>query len=232
MKHLPVILAEFCVIALFFLPKPETSPVELSPRSAAIQPSENVQISEQIRVILQDKTVEMELEEYIFGVVCAEMPMSWPEEAVKAQAVAARTYALYQKSAKKHENGDVCGDSSCCQAYKTQAELETLWGENAAFYVQKARQAVADTAGEVVVYGGEPAATVYHASSVGSTNAAEEVWGRAVDYLVAVETQSEEEAKGHGVGMSQWGAKALAQEGKTYREILAHYYPGTTLEKR
>lgn len=186
---------------------------------------------ETLRVALGDKVEEMSLEEYVYSVVAAEMPAAFPEAALEAQAVAARTYALYQRQSGKHADvgGDVCGESTCCQAFITQEELDGRWEGDAAFYTQKLRGAVARTAGEVLTYDGALAAAVYHASSDGSTRSAAEVWGGAQPYLVAVETPEETGSKGHGVGMSQRGAQALAQEGADYREILGHYYPGTEL---
>lgn len=187
-----------------------------------------------IRVLLSDGQVQdMELDAYIEGVVGGEMPALWPLDALKAQAVAARTYALQQAQAGKHaaQNADVCADSTCCQAYQTLQFLRDSWGGDADFYQEKLHQAVAETQGEVLTYDGALISAVYHASSAGATNAAADVWGKAVPYLISVDTLGTE-VKGHGVGMSQWGARYLAEEGRTYQEILAHYYPGTALERR
>lgn len=184
-----------------------------------------------LRVVVDGAVTEMPLEDYIYGVVAAEMPAAFPDAALEAQAVAARTYALYQSAAGKHADvgGDVCGESTCCQAFITQYELDARWGGDAAFYTQKLRAAVAATRGEVLTYDGELAAAVYHASSDGSTRSAAEVWGGSQPYLTAVDTPEETGQKGHGVGMSQRGAQALAQQGADYREILAHYYSGVEL---
>lgn len=184
-----------------------------------------------LRVVVGGVVTEMPLEDYIYGVVAAEMPAAFPDAALEAQAVAARTYALYQSAAGKHTDvgGDVCGESTCCQAFITQAELDQRWGADAAFYTQKVHSAVERTAGELLTYNGELAAAVYHASSDGSTRSAAEVWGGSQPYLTAVDTPEETGQKGHGVGMSQRGAQALALQGADYREILAHYYPGTVL---
>lgn len=185
-----------------------------------------------IRLLQEDGTVgTLPLEEYVYGVVGGEMPASWPADAIKAQAVAARTYALNQAQAGKHaaQGADVCFDSTCCQAYRPPDFLRDKWGADSDFYEQKLRLAVSETRGQVVTYGGALISAVYHASSAGSTNAAADVWGQAVPYLVSVESPGEE-AKGHGVGMSQWGARYLAEDGLDYQAILEHYYPGTTLE--
>lgn len=186
-----------------------------------------------LRVVFGEEVRELALEDYIYGVVAAEMPAAFPDAALEAQAVAARTYALYQSAAGKHAEvgGDVCGASTCCQAFAPQEELDGRWGADAAFYTQKLHAAVERTTGEVLTYNGELAAAVYHASSDGSTRSASEVWGGFHPYLTAVDTPEETGQKGHGVGMSQRGAQALAQRGADYREILAHYYPGTELTK-
>lgn len=235
MRHFSVVFAEILVFSLFFLPngwsQEGESAAEETGGEKAGEGWENDRTGTVMRVEMGGKVVEMELEDYVKGVVRAEMPAGWEVEALKAQAVAARSYALYQKSAGKHEDADVCGESTCCQAFRSAEEMEDFWGAGAAEYEAKIAAAVEETAGEVLQYRGSLAATVYHASSVGRTREAAEVWGQAVDYLIEVETTSEQEAKGHGVGMSQWGAKALAENGKTYSEILAHYYPGTELKK-
>lgn len=206
------------------LPAPEV-------QSTGVLPAFPVRKTKTLRVALESGVETMDLEEYVYGVVAAEMPAAFPEAALEAQAVAARTYALYQSAAGKHAEtgGDVCGTSSCCQAFITQGELDARWGGEAAFYTQKLRAAVAATAGEVLTYDGGLAAAVYHASSDGSTRSAAEVWGGAQPYLTAVDTPEDTGQKGHGVGMSQRGAQALALEGADYRAILAHYYPGTEL---
>lgn len=185
-----------------------------------------------LRVVFGDEIQVMALEEYVYHVVAAEMPAAFPEAALEAQAVAARTYALYQSGAGKHADagGDVCGESTCCQAFAVQEELDARWGADGVFYTEKLRNAVAATKGEILTFQGEIAAAVYHASSDGSTRSAAEVWGGGQPYLTAVETPEETGQKGHGVGMSQRGAEALARAGRSYREILAHYYPGTELQ--
>lgn len=205
-----------------------TAAVGPEPDGAAAKTAE-FSLPSTLKVVFGEEVREMGLEEYVYGVVAAEMPAAFPEAALEAQAVAARTYALYQRAAGKHSDagGDVCGESTCCQAFITQDELDARWGSDAAFYTAKMHGAVEKTAGEILTYGGEPAAAVYHASSDGSTRSAAEVWGGSQPYLVAVDTPEDTGSKGHGVGMSQRGAQALALEGAGYREILEHYYQGT-----
>lgn len=254
---------------------------------------------------------EWDMDEYLTGVVLGEMPAFFEPEALKAQAVAARTYAAKAKmTGGKHGDGSVCMDSQCCQAYQDPGDYISSGGT--AEDVAKIRQAVEDTSGYVLTYGGELIEAVYFSCSGGSTEDAAAVWGTEVPYLQATDSPGEENAVhnadsvtftadqfqqalgkslsgdpetwfgevtytdgggvaemeiggeiytgvrlrqllglrstaftvtaeggsvrietrgyGHRVGMSQYGADAMAASGSTFREILSHYYRGTTLE--
>ena len=287
----------------------------LALRSRAERPPE-APAPQTLRVLRDGEVTEMELQGYLVGVVAAEMPAAFPEEALKAQAVAARSYALYCATTHKHAEADVCTDPGCCQAWLSEAQLRENWGGAYAEYLERIRSAVGDTAGEYLSYGGAPVFAAFHSSSAGATEDCGAVW-RPQPYLVSVsspETASdvpgyvstlrcapldfrdtllsihpeadfsgepsswlgsvERDASGrverlslggvslpgteirrlfslrstaftleytegvflftvtgygHGVGMSQYGAKVLAQQGADYAEILAHYYPGTVL---
>ena len=122
-----------------------------------------------LRVLEGDTVREMTMEDYLFGVTAAEMPASFVEEALKAQAVAARTYTLYKLiSGGNHgDTADICTDSTCCQAYIAPESARANWGENAESYTEKIRTAVAATDGEAILYGGVPILAVFHASSAG-----------------------------------------------------------------
>ena len=277
------------------------------------------------RISLNDrasgKTEEMPLEEYLIGVVGAEMPASFPLEALKAQAVAARTYAVRHMTAfggSGCSGADICTDSGCCQSYRSQEQLKKKFGGDARQYMDKLRQAVYETEGEYAAYKGEPIEALYHSSAGGRTEDAQNVFSAALPYLVGVDSPGEETAGkyaaevtmslgeftnrvnkkwpaaklkknrlgeqvkvvsrydsgrvkelklnkvtvsgrelrklfdlnsanftlsigervtirtkgyGHGVGMSQYGARAMALEGAGYEEILKHYYTGIEIEK-
>ncbi len=264
---------------------------------------------------------ELTLEEYLVGVVAAEMPASFEPEALKAQTTAARTYTIYQMehgSKGKHESGaDLCDDPGCCQAYKTEEALRENWGAAAEENFRKIRLAEAETDGMVILYGGEPILAAFHSSSAEGTEDAAAAWSASVPYLQRVESPeseadvpnyvsevsfTEEEFRklflaaypaaeltgdasgwigetvrdasgyvstltvggvtlrgvelrrilglrsacfrvksgdglltfstqgyGHGVGLSQYGANALAKEGKSWEEILRWYYTGVTV---
>lgn len=116
----------------------------------------------------------VDLEEYLYGVIPAEMPVSYSEGALKAQTLAARTYAMTKLSAHKSSGYELC-DTTNCQVYKGYS------GENA-----KTNQAVDDTEGEIICYNGTPIEAVFSASTGGYTENSENVWNSVVPYLRAV----------------------------------------------
>lgn len=134
-----------------------------------------------------------ELEEYVAGVVAAEMPAAFPLEALKAQAVAARTYEVRQMRA--------AGSSSVLyavgQAYDDEARQREKWGENYTAYAAKVRRAVRETAGEIMVYDGEPILAAFHAQSAGKTENAENVWSSPLPYLKSVDSSEDQNAPGY-----------------------------------
>lgn len=269
----------------------------------------------------ENKIEEIDLEEYLYGVVSAEMPASFEEEALKAQAVVARTYTIYKivNNDGKHGEADICDDSTCCQAWISEQDRKDRWDEDEKEENwNKIVKAVNSTQGKIVTYNGEPINAFFHSNSGGTTEAPIEVWGGSgYPYLQSVatagedaysqysseaeftEAEFEEKIKelhsdfeidfedencikieeytegnrvktikignlelsgvevrnifglrsanftvtiednkikfevigyGHGVGMSQTGADSLAKEGKTYEEIIHHYYTGVEIE--
>lgn len=269
----------------------------------------------------ENKIEEIDLEEYLYGVVSAEMPASFEEEALKAQAVVARTYTIYKivNNDGKHGEADICDDSTCCQAWISEQDRKDRWDEDEKEENwNKIVNAVNSTQGKIVTYNGEPINAFFHSNSGGTTEAPIEVWGGSgYPYLQSVatagedaysqysseaeftEAEFEEKIKelhsdfeidfedencikieeytegnrvktikignlelsgvevrnifglrsanftvtiednkikfevigyGHGVGMSQTGADSLAKEGKTYEEIIHHYYTGVEIE--
>ena len=131
-----------------------------------------------------------ELESYVMGVVSAEMPALFPMEALKAQAVAARTYQIR----KMEENGSDTVLYDIGQAYAdTQAQKEK-WGAQYAEYAARIRQAVTETQGEIMVYEGEPILAVFHAQSAGKTEDSENVWVQTVPYLRSVDSSGDNNA--------------------------------------
>ena len=140
--------------------------------------------------VQQNKLEEMNLEEYILGVLAGEMPSSFHIEALKAQALAARTYTLMKtrayggKGCDKHPGADVCTDFAHCQAFEDPKSIT--------FNYDKYKQAVLDTKGEVIVYDDNLIQAVFHSTSGGKTENSEEVWTNKVPYLRSVSSEFEE----------------------------------------
>lgn len=131
---------------------------------------------------------ELEAGEYIFGVVAAEMPALYEVEALKAQAVAAYTYACYRRAENYGKNYDITTDHTTDQSFITKAAAAEKWGEKADEYTKKIEDAVKAVEGYMVTVGGKPALTVYHAISSGKTEAAKNVWGKDIDCLQPVDS--------------------------------------------
>lgn len=139
---------------------------------------------------------EINLNEYLYGVVASEMPASYEIEALKAQAVVARTYTIYQmrNNSTKHENADICDNYACCQAWISKEERFSKWNqEEAESDWKKITEAVISTTGKIVTYNGSPINAFFHSNSGGITESSVNIWG-GIDYpyLKSVETAGEE----------------------------------------
>ena len=125
------------------------------------------------------------LEDYVFGALAAEMPANYAPEALKCQAVAARTRAVAQSRAfggngcVRHPDCDICTDSACCQAYQTDAQLQARWGSEYAILRARIERAVRATDGLLLTSGGLPIEVLYHACSGGKTEDAAAVFASA-----------------------------------------------------
>ncbi len=136
----------------------------------------------------------MDLEDYVIGVVAGEMPASFDEEALKAQAVASRTFALYRMS----ENEEyVLSTNITDQVYITTDAMQEKWQEDFTYYYDKVREAVLNTEGEILTYEGEIASTYYFAISNGYTDDALTVFNEDKDYLVSVESSWDKNYKAY-----------------------------------
>lgn len=142
------------------------------------------------------KIETIKLDEYLYGVVSAEMPASFEIEALKAQAIVARTYTLYKivNSKNKHGEADTCDNSSCCQAWISKEDRLAKWSEeNRDIYWTKIVNAVNDTQGKIITYEGKPINAFFHANSGGATEAPVNVWGgTGYPYLQTVTTAGED----------------------------------------
>lgn len=268
-----------------------------------------------------EKTVEMTMAEYLPGVVRGEMPATFALEALKAQAVAERTFIYYHMQGGRkaaHPDADVCMDYRCCNAWVSREQAKNNWGDNFEEYDRKILQSVEETDGQVMLYAGKLILAAFHSSSAGITAKSGDAWVSDLPYLVSVESPETAESVpnyysvntftaeqfrekilaeepeavlegsakgwvtdlkknssgrvesatvggvpirgtrlrsilglrsacftvecgeeditfrvtgfGHGVGMSQYGADALAREGKSWQEILRWYYRGVSIE--
>ncbi len=177
-----------------------------------------------IRVLIDETVHTMDLEEYVVGVLAAEMPASFEIEALKAQAVAARTYA-YRKTLIENENhpmADVCSDYSCCQAYRLSVQASAGWGERSDEYMARLQQAVRETQGEILVYDGKPIDAVFHSSCAGRTQDAVQVWGAEVPYLQSVESMEGDNVPNYET--------AVEVSKDTFRKSVLSMYPEAVLE--
>ena len=199
-----LILFAFLVPWLTTEPSAQTEPssdgAQESPQpdnAASLSPSVGgIDSRQMLRVLIGGETVEMDMATYLAGVVRAEMPAVFESEALKAQAVAARTYTIHKilnGGSENHPDADACDDITCCKAYTDAAAAAANWGTDAPQYEEKIRAAVRDTDGECILYEGSPILAVFHSSSVGATMDAASVWSEAVPYLVSVSSPENSE---------------------------------------
>lgn len=135
---------------------------------------------------------EVPLDEYLYHVVSAEMPADFNDEALKAQAVVARTYTLYKITSqdKRHEGADICDSASCCQAWISKEDRLARWDENLRqSNWDKIVNAVNSTKGKIITYEGKVINAFFHSNSGGTTEVPINVWGGSgYPYLQVVET--------------------------------------------
>ena len=145
---------------------------------------------------LTGEVEELDLDNYLLGVVSAEMPVGYDIEALKAQAVVARTYTIYTTihNKNKHENADICDNSSCCQAWISKEDRLNKWEEDKREENwRKIEEAVSSTKGKIVTYNGEPINAFFHSNSGGTTEIPINVWGGSnYPYLQVIATSGED----------------------------------------
>ncbi len=165
---------------------------------AVLSPSTTVSKDEDTFRLCNTETEKVEkisAKDYIFGVVAAEMPALYEAEALKAQAVAAYTYALYKKDTNKLKDYDITDSHLSDQSYITLEEAKTRWGDNAPSYIEKIEKAIQDVENYVITYQGQPILAVYHAISFGKTEDAKNVWGKEYPYLKTVDSYGDKLCK-------------------------------------
>lgn len=171
--------------------------------------------------LLHQKTGEVEevaLDTYLYSVVSAEMPASFEIEALKAQSIVARTYTIYKIQNKKHENSDICDDSTCCQAWISKEDRLAKWDENEReSNWNKIEKCVNETKGKIITYENKPINAFFHANSGGSTELPVNVWGgNGLPYLQVVETAGEE-------GYAQYSSEAEFTKEELLEKLKAKY---------
>ncbi len=171
--------------------------------------------------LLHSKTGEIEevdLETYLCNVVSAEMPATFEKEALKAQAMVARTYTIYKVNNKKHDNSDICDSSSCCQAWVSKEDRFARWEEDKREENwKKIVEAVNETKGKVVVYNNQPINAFFHSNSGGKTETPINVWGGSgYPYLQSVETSGEE-------GYTQYASEATFSNEDLLNKLKTKY---------
>ena len=157
-----------------------------------------------VSVLTEGEVRDIPMTDYLAGVLAAEMPAGFPEEALRAQAVAARTYTYYKIQAL--ENGgsnDAATRARWCATITPIAKPISIWkpgperwGDQAEEYTEILYDAVESTAGEIVTYEEQPIAAVFHSTSSEKTESAEDVWGSAYPYLVSVDSPGGEDSPG------------------------------------
>ena len=172
--------------------------------------------------LLHHETGEVEevaLDSYLCNVVSAEMPADYELEALKAQAVVARTYTIYKIQNKKHENADICDDSGCCQAWVSKEDRLARWAEDKReSNWAKIEQCVNETKGLIITYENKPINAFFHANSGGTTELPVNVWGGGsnLPYLQVVETAGEE-------GYTQYSSEVVLTEEELLNKLKTKY---------
>lgn len=161
---------------------------------------------------------EVQLESYLKNVVCAEMPADYEIEALKAQAIVARTYTKYKMQNKKHDNADICDDSTCCQAWISKEDRLARWEETKREdNWKKIEQCVAETNGKIITYQNQPINAFFHSNSGGSTEIPLNVWGGSgYPYLQVVQTAGEE-------GYTQYASEVTLTQEELINKLKTKY---------
>ena len=175
-----------------------------------------------IRVLLKnDNFKALSIEKYLENVLPREMPETWHLEALKAQAIASRTYAMYAAKHPRHfaQLANLCATQHC-QVYDAKKPAST-----------KVQAAIQSTNGEVITQAGMIINAFYSSACGGKTQLAETVWSYKLPYIKESDCPCARPKHGHGVGMCQNGAHALAKDNYSYQEILRHYYDDISIAR-
>ncbi|WP_294499532.1 SpoIID/LytB domain-containing protein [uncultured Gemmiger sp.] len=311
-----------CLIPLFApqaVPGPQAGSTDPAGSGTAAPAPAATDRPQPLDILLWDESagqaVSLPAREYLMGAAACEMPIDWPDEALKAQMVASHSWALYQLAQGDSSGTAITVNSAQCSGWTSAQVLQSRWGDDFAANWQRLGELADTVLYQLVLYDGQPAATCYHAISCGHTQASQRVWAQALPYLQGVDSAWDAQADGyevtiqysaqqvsdalyaglnidtqgnpdqwfgeilwdsagyvdtvtvcgqavtgpqmrsalslrsacfaiawqdgqfvittrgygHGVGLSQAGARAMAAGGSSWREILAYYFPGTEI---
>jgi len=157
-----------------------------SPLQGALGPKQDEQLI--LQVLVEEEIQEMSMAEFLQGAVAAEMPARFHPEALRAQAVAARTYTLHRMliaPASRHPEAYVCGSYACCKAFHSPERLRERWGPGFDYYSAIIAEAVTSTDGVILLYEDQPILAAFHAASYGFTEYSGAIWN-SVPYLQSV----------------------------------------------
>ena len=185
MKNLYLAILAALLASMLLIPL-----VAVSPQKDSITPLPQGQKENKVRLFITEteKIEKMDIDEYIFGAVAAEMPADYSAEALKSQAVCAYTFYLYRSAQNKDKDYDITDSPLTDQAYLSTESLKEKWGEDYTANSEKVAQAVKAVSGMAITYEGSPILAAYHAISPGKTSAAADVWGGDYPYLAAVDS--------------------------------------------
>ena len=179
-----------------------------------------------VSFLYDGKVRRLTLAEYLPGVLAGEMPAGFEPEALRAQATAARTFALFRerRGSPAHPGAAVCGDPACCQVWVDEETLRERWGEDYELCHARILAAVADTDGAYLTYEGEPILACFHSSSAGQTENSAAVWGAALPYLVSV-------ASPETAGDVPDFVSTAEISPEDFRETILAEYPGCSIRE-
>lgn len=189
-----ILLAAIILIASPIAILKDSISVEESITNAQTSTTEPVKNENTVTVFrsLEEDTIEIDFFEYVCGSVAAEMPLSYHEEALKAQAVACYTNALrLKKSAKTNSDYHISDNSSIHQGYINEDQRKEKWGEDFEKYESKLKSVVKSVENLAIYYNDEPCIAAFHAICSGKTESAENIWGEKVPYLVSVKSSGD-----------------------------------------
>ena len=171
---------------------------------------EQAENDSKIKVLKDGEVKEYSVKDYIFGVVAAEMPALYEKEALKAQAVAAYTFACYKKETAGGDY-DITSEPETAQCFVTREEAAARWGEKAKEYEQKIDECIAAVEGQILTYQNKPIFAAYHAISSGVTNNCADIWGTDLPYLKSVDSAGDCLADGY-TSEATFAAEELAEK--------------------